>query len=253
MAKIAQVRFPDPPDQYNPRPFAELIRQLEQVILQLNSSYQEDNKNEVLRRLNFLQGDGAGQSGIDLSDLSVSTGSASGGGTLSYNNSTGAFTFAPAVTANRTNQIIQTVKTDTATVTTNPFADIPGMSVSITPTATSSKVFITGVVSISVDTTSEPLCAIRIMRDSTEIGVSTGASSTNTTALFDTDFGDDSQIERGMMHIPLNFLDSPSTTSATTYKVQGTTFNTGSLLLNRRGVNDTVRTISSITAQDVLQ
>ena len=132
MAKIAQVRFPDPPDQYDPRPFAELIRQLEQVILQLNSSYQEDNKNEVLRRLNFLQGDGAGQSGIDLSDLSVSTGSASGGGTLSYNNSTGAFTFAPAVTANRTNQIIQTVKTDTATVTTNPFADIPGMSVSIT-------------------------------------------------------------------------------------------------------------------------
>ena len=90
------------------------------------------------------------------------------------------------------------------------------------------------------------------MRDSTEIGVSTGASSTNTTALFDTDFGDDSQIERAMMHIPLNFLDSPSTTSSITYKVQGTTFNTGSLLLNRRGVNDTVRTISSITAMEIL-
>ena len=149
-------------------------------------------------------------------------------------------------------QVVQTVKTDTATVTTNAFADISGMSVSITPSSTSSKVLITGVVSISVDTTSEPLAAIRMMRDSTEIGVSTGASSTNTTALFDTDFGDDSQIERGMMHIPLNFLDSPSTTSSTTYKVQGTTFNTGSLLLNRRGVNDTVRTISSITLMEVL-
>ena len=34
--------------------------------------------------------------GIALTDLSVTTGSASGGGTLSYNNSTGAFTFAPA-------------------------------------------------------------------------------------------------------------------------------------------------------------
>ena len=35
-------------------------------------------------------------SGIALSDLSVSTGSASGGGSLAYNNGTGAFTFAPA-------------------------------------------------------------------------------------------------------------------------------------------------------------
>jgi hypothetical protein len=33
---------------------------------------------------------------IELTDLSVSTGSASGGGTLSYNNETGAFSFAPA-------------------------------------------------------------------------------------------------------------------------------------------------------------
>lgn len=33
---------------------------------------------------------------IELTDLSVTTGSASGGGSLSYNNTTGAFTFAPA-------------------------------------------------------------------------------------------------------------------------------------------------------------
>jgi len=149
-------------------------------------------------------------------------------------------------------QIVQTVKTDTVSLATNAFADISGMTVDITPTSTSSKVLITGVVSISVDTTSEPLCAIRMMRDSTAIGISTGASSEQTTALFDTDFGDDANIERAMMHIPLNFLDSPSTTSATTYKIQGTTFNTGSLLLNRRGINDTIRTISTITAQEVL-
>ena len=149
-------------------------------------------------------------------------------------------------------QIVQTVKTDTVSLATNAFADISGMTVDITPTSTSSKVLITGVVSISVDTTSEPLCAIRMMRDSTAIGISTGASSEQTTALFDTDFGDDANIERAMVHIPLNFLDSPSTTSATTYKIQGTTFNTGSLLLNRRGINDTIRTISTITAQEVL-
>jgi len=37
----------------------------------------------------------SGGSGIALTDLSVTTGSASGGGTLSYNNSNGVFTFAP--------------------------------------------------------------------------------------------------------------------------------------------------------------
>ena len=98
MAKIAQTRFPDPPEQYDPRAFSELVRQLEQIVLQLNSSYQEDNKNEILRRLNFLQGDGNDLDGVGiaLSDLSVSTGSASGGGSLSYNNTTGVFSFAPA-------------------------------------------------------------------------------------------------------------------------------------------------------------
>jgi hypothetical protein len=98
MAKIAQTRFPDPPEQYDPRAFSELVRQLEQIVLQLNSSYQEDNKNEILRRVNFLQGDGNDQDGVGiaLSDLSVNTGSASGGGSLAYNNTTGVFSFVPA-------------------------------------------------------------------------------------------------------------------------------------------------------------
>ena len=41
------------------------------------------------------QADASGSSGIALTDLSVTTGPASGGGSLSYNNSTGQFTFVP--------------------------------------------------------------------------------------------------------------------------------------------------------------
>ncbi len=59
MAKIPQTRFPDPPEQYDPRAFAELIRQLEQIVLQLNSSYQQDNKDEVNRRTTFFAIGGA--------------------------------------------------------------------------------------------------------------------------------------------------------------------------------------------------
>lgn len=41
------------------------------------------------------QADASGSGGIALTNLSVSTGSASGGGSLSYNNSSGVFTFVP--------------------------------------------------------------------------------------------------------------------------------------------------------------
>jgi hypothetical protein len=47
-----------------------------------------------------------------------------------------------------------------------------------------------------------------MMRDSTVIGVSTGASNEQTTALFDTDFGDDANIERAMVAIPLKLKNS---------------------------------------------
>ena len=32
MAKIPQTRFPDPPQDYDPRAFAEMVRQLEQIV-----------------------------------------------------------------------------------------------------------------------------------------------------------------------------------------------------------------------------
>ena len=54
MAKIAQTRFPDPPDQYDSRSFAELIRQLEEMIQQLNTQYTQDTLEESTRRAWFF-------------------------------------------------------------------------------------------------------------------------------------------------------------------------------------------------------
>jgi len=53
-------------------------------------------------------------SGIALSDLSVSTGSASGGGTLAYNNGTGVFSFSPADLTGSTKVYRQEVNVVTA-------------------------------------------------------------------------------------------------------------------------------------------
>ena len=50
MAKLVLQRFPDPPLEYDSRNFFELIRQLEQLIQQLNSTYTNDTLEESTRR-----------------------------------------------------------------------------------------------------------------------------------------------------------------------------------------------------------
>ena len=113
--------------------------------------------------------------------------------------------------------------------TATAFTDM-GLSVSITPTSTSSKILVSynlGTVDVSADTR----IAFRIMRDSTPVGVGSSAGSralatTAATAVH----------QRGQPH-SFQFLDSPSTTSAITYKVQQ--FNQGStLVLGIRHGND---------------
>lgn len=54
MTKIVLQRFPDPPQEYSPENFYELIRQLDQLIQQLNTSYTNDTVEEVTRRAWFL-------------------------------------------------------------------------------------------------------------------------------------------------------------------------------------------------------
>ena len=54
MAKLTLQRFPDPPQEYDSRNFFELIRQLEQMVQQLNSSYTQDTAEESTRRAIFF-------------------------------------------------------------------------------------------------------------------------------------------------------------------------------------------------------
>lgn len=54
MAKLILQRFPDAPEQYERQQFSELIRQLESMILQLNTQYTQDTKEEDTRRAVFF-------------------------------------------------------------------------------------------------------------------------------------------------------------------------------------------------------
>jgi hypothetical protein len=54
MAKLILQRFPDPRPEYDPQQSAELIRQLEEMIQQLNTQYTQDTQEESTRRSWFF-------------------------------------------------------------------------------------------------------------------------------------------------------------------------------------------------------
>ena len=153
-------------------------------------------------------------------------------------------------------QVVSTTKTDTtsfASTSTNSFADITGMSVTITPTSATSKILImyTACVSQSGGATIH----LRLLRDSTSIGQ--GVASGNR-------FGDSAvwrtqatQYVYELAPVSHSFLDSPNTTSATTYKLQATLGATYSatFYLNRTGTDDNQdyvgRTASTITVMEI--
>ena len=56
MAKLTLTRFPDPRPEYAETQFAELIRQLEELVQQLNTQYTQDTQEESTRRAWFLSG-----------------------------------------------------------------------------------------------------------------------------------------------------------------------------------------------------
>ena len=114
-------------------------------------------------------------------------------------------------------QVVQTIKKDqfsTSQVVGSGYADITGLSVAITPSATSSKIML---MCTLYNSNNAAVNFFRILRGSTFIEQPSGTSSSGANwnahgfAYYDHSFQDTTVI---------NILDSPSTTSATTYKVQ---------------------------------
>lgn len=146
-------------------------------------------------------------------------------------------------------QVVSTTKTDTFTSTSTSFVDITGLSVAITPSATSSKILIMYSAFIGADDRGQ----IKLLRGSSDIFV--GASdSANRTESSGFGYGGNSD-DNAKLHANSGvFLDSPNTTSQTTYKLQAIT-NSGTVAINRSVLdNDQVyqpRTASSITVLEV--
>ena len=115
-------------------------------------------------------------------------------------------------------QVVQTVKTDTFTTTSSSLVDVTGMSAAITPTSTSSKILVQVHIGISGGDQYSYAHYV-LLRGSTQIGIGTAATGSNQTNIsFATNWNTPNEY---IGHAAsFQFLDSPSTTSATTYKLQ---------------------------------
>jgi hypothetical protein len=153
-------------------------------------------------------------------------------------------------------QVVSTTKTDTFTASLGAGADtaITGFSATITPSSTSSMILVMVDAHMSDATDVYGRGAIRIYRGATSIGEGTGSGS-RTTA-FASSVVLQSAVEN-VMNIAGTYLDSPATTSATTYTVHAVNawVSTKTIGCNRAG-NDAnsalnTRPSSTITLMEV--
>jgi hypothetical protein len=111
-------------------------------------------------------------------------------------------------------QVVSTTKTDTFTNSSTSFVDITGLSVSITPTSSSSKILVMYSLMSGENASNFPL--VRLVRNSTAIAVGDAAGSR--AQVSSVAWGSGANNATNMQS--MNFLDSPATTSSTTYKLQ---------------------------------
>ena len=149
-------------------------------------------------------------------------------------------------TAGQVIQVVQTTKLNGFATTSGTYVDVTGLSVSITPASASNKILILAHISCSGS-----WLGGRLLRGSTSIIEATSDGGARIEATFGGQGGSADQTKT----VPVVYLDSPSTTSSTTYKIQIITGAADNLGINQSGDNTglgyELRTTSTITAMEI--
>jgi len=161
----------------------------------------------------------------------------SDGTSIATTDASGNISFAGAG-AGKILQVVSTPQRDNFTTTSTSYVDVTGLSVSITPTASTSKIFVT---TNFVGTQNTLQLAFFVLnRNGTNIFTSSDSLSGFVYPQHTTE----------VPYVAISYLDSPATTSALTYKVQ-MKVNEGTGYVGRRP-GPTVLTIpGSITVMEV--
>jgi hypothetical protein len=156
-----------------------------------------------------------------------------------------AFTGSAFTPVGRILQVVSVAKTNFFSASSTSFVDVSDLSVSITPSSTSSKVLVFGDVVFSA---SDGTGFLQLVRGSTNIYTGTGGSTDNATKgvpIFG--FGNRNQGPNA-----ITFLDQPNTTGATTYKFQVKCSGAGqTIFVNRTAETGVFGYASSITVMEV--
>jgi len=147
-------------------------------------------------------------------------------------------------------QVISAVKTADQTTSSTSYVDVTDLSLSITPSSTSSKIFVMVCLN-NISNSAADLTFFNLLRNSTTLTSNTsGGGADAADAWASGGGGGMSENSRKISSCSLNFLDSPSSTSALTYKVQMRAGgNTGSI--NRWMLNTDNASVSSITVMEI--
>jgi hypothetical protein len=146
-------------------------------------------------------------------------------------------------------QVLNTMKLDTFSSSSTTAVDVTGLSVTITPSSATSKVMVFVTVS-GTGQSANNIPMFRLLRDSTNLIVPSSSGSRSA------GFGSMYAAEVSTINTTtINYLDSPASTSALVYKVQGFAAGSGSFVVNRASTDTDVsaypRTASSITVMEI--
>jgi len=150
-------------------------------------------------------------------------------------------------------QVVSSTQTSTQAITgTSPWTDLSNLSVSITPTSATSKIL----VFIAINVQGINNAYFRLLRNSTVIGVGDTAGSVSRVTMANGYYQGINSSQT--FQLANQFLDSPATTSAITYKAQGYADNgslSGSLYINYANAEanapSSSRAISTITVMEI--
>ena len=157
----------------------------------------------------------------------------------------------------KVNQVVSATQSATVSISsssTSNFVDISGLTLDITPSASSSKILIFYVVHAGADAGSRH---IRLMRDSTPISIG-DAGSGNQIRSTSSARPNNATYDYDTANMAGQFLDSPSSSSQLTYKLQctlGSSYS-GTFFLNRPrtslNADYSPLMVSTITAMEIL-
>lgn len=151
-------------------------------------------------------------------------------------------------------QVVSTAKTDTFSSSSTSYTPITGLSATITPRSTSSKILVMVQLAASISGTESAGAYFKITGGNTSGYVGDAAGSRRQAVLGAVNSETIYAWRIATLTYPINYLDSPSTTSTITYQVEGIT-SAGTFYVNRSG-SDTDATnygrgASSITLIEV--